>query len=183
MGVPTQKCPLDLWIYQELVFETRPQLIVETGTLRGGSALYLAHLCDLAGEGEVVTVDVAAPPDPPRHQRVTYVTASSTDERVVADLAARAEGKRTMVVLDSDHGKAHVLRELELLAPLVSPGCYLVVEDTCLSGHPIDAEYPGPMEALEEFLGLTDDFEVDREREKFFLTFNPSGYLRRRLPA
>ena len=86
-----------------------------------------------------------------------------------------------MVVLDSDHSRDHVLQELELYAPLVTPGCYLVVEDTNVNGHPVSPGFgPGPMEAVTEFLGTTDDFEVDRGREKLMLTFNPSGYLRRR---
>ena len=86
-----------------------------------------------------------------------------------------------MVVLDSDHSREHVLRELELYAPLVTPGCYLVVEDTNVNGHPVSPGFgPGPMEAVGDYLRTTDDFEVDRGREKFMLTFNPSGYLRRR---
>ncbi len=86
-----------------------------------------------------------------------------------------------MVILDSDHSRDHVLRELELYSPLVTPGCYLVVEDTNVNGHPVSPEFgPGPMEAVEAFLETTNDFEVDRSREKLLLTFNPSGYLRRR---
>ena len=85
-----------------------------------------------------------------------------------------------MVILDSDHTRDHVLRELELYAPLVTPGSYLVVEDTNINGHPVAPEFgPGPMEAVEAFLETTDEFEVDRAREKLMLTFNPSGYLRR----
>ena len=86
-----------------------------------------------------------------------------------------------MVILDSDHSRDHVLRELELYAPLVTPGCYVVVEDTNVNGHPVVPRFgPGPMEAVQEYLATTDAFEVDRSREKLLLTFNPSGYLRRR---
>ena len=86
-----------------------------------------------------------------------------------------------MVVLDSNHSRDHVLRELEVYGPLVTPGCYLVVEDTNVNGHPVLPDHgPGPMEAVEEFLATTDDFEVDRGRENRLLSFNPSGYLRRR---
>ncbi|HZQ97896.1 MAG TPA: CmcI family methyltransferase, partial [Chloroflexota bacterium] len=69
-GVRVRKCPLDLWVYQELLHELRPDLIVETGTAYGGSALYLAHMCDLLGQGEVVTVDAAQHPDRPKHGRI-----------------------------------------------------------------------------------------------------------------
>ena len=182
LGQTVLKCPLDLWTYQEIVFETRPDLIVETGTYLGGSALYLASLCDLLGHGKVVTVDVSAPPGRPRHRRITYVVGSSVADDVVDRVRRRARrAKRTMVILDSDHSHDHVLRELELYGPLVTPGCYLVVEDTNVNGHPVWPGFgPGPMEAVTEFLSGTDAFEVDHSREKLMLTFNPSGYLRRR---
>jgi len=86
-----------------------------------------------------------------------------------------------MAILDSDHARDHVLRELELYGPLVTPGCYVIVEDTNVNGHPVSPEFgPGPREAVDEFLRRNDDFEVDRERERLLMTFNPSGYLRRR---
>ena len=85
-----------------------------------------------------------------------------------------------MVILDSDHSRDHVLRELELYAPFVTRGCYLVVEDTNVNGHPVVPGFgPGPMEAVTAFLRTAADFTVDHAREKFMLTFNPSGYLRR----
>ena len=88
-----------------------------------------------------------------------------------------------MVVLDSDHTKGHVLEELRRYAPLVSPTSYLVVEDTNINGHPVLPEFgPGPLEAIEEFLRGSDDFFVDRTREKYFLTFNPGGYLAKKGP-
>ena len=85
-----------------------------------------------------------------------------------------------MVILDSLHTAEHVGAELELYADIVSPGCYLVVEDMNVNGHPVLPDYgPGPTEAVEAFLATTDEFVVDRDRERFLMTLNPGGYLRR----
>jgi cephalosporin hydroxylase len=180
LGAQALKNPLDLWVYQEIVVETRPELIVETGTYRGGSALFLASVCDLVGKGEVVSIDVEpARDDYPVHPRITYLAGrSSTDPAVVADVAERAAGRSILVVLDSDHSQAHVEAELEAYAPLVPVGCYLIAEDSNI-GLIREDLLPGPLQAVEAFLSRTDEFEIDREREKFLITFNPSGYLRR----
>jgi cephalosporin hydroxylase len=181
LGAKTQKCPLDLWIYQEILHELRPAAIVETGTANGGSALYLASVCDLLGHGEVMTIDIEQR-DRPSHARVTYVSGSSTAPEVTARVEEFIGGRSpVLVILDSDHARDHVLRELHLYAPLVTPGSYVVVEDTNVNGHPVDPDHgPGPMEAVREFLRESDAFVVDRARQKFLLTFNPDGFLRRR---
>jgi cephalosporin hydroxylase len=181
-GTLVEKCPLDLWIYQEIIHECRPDLIVETGTMEGGSALYMASILDLIGQGEVVSVDIEAKPRRPIHPRVTYLTGSSTDPNVVAHVADRARGKHSvMVILNSDHARDHVLEELCNYAPFVTPGNYLIVEDTNVNGNPVARGHgPGPREALEVFLANNGTFAVDRSREKLLLTFNPGGYLRRR---
>ena len=180
-GVRVRKCPLDLWVYQELLHELRPDLIVETGTAYGGSALYLAHMCDLLGQGEVVTVDAAQHPDRPKHGRIEYVHGYSTDPAIVGHVAARVCGKESvLVLLDSDHSAPHVLEELRLYSRFATVGSYCVVEDSNVNGHPlIDQHGPGPWEAIQQFLEETKDFVIDREREKFLLTFSPWGYLRR----
>lgn len=185
LGVRTQKCPLDLWIYQEILHETRPDLILETGTAHGGSALYLASVCDLLGRGEVVTVDIYPIEGRPEHDRITYITGSSTADEVVAEVERLVTGhERVLVILDSDHSRDHVLDELRIYSRFVTPDSYLVVEDTNVNGHPVMPEHgPGPMEALEEYLAETDEFEVDIAREKFFMTFNPRGFLRKRAGA
>ncbi len=181
LGTPISKCPFDLWIYQELLHEIRPDLIVECGTFRGGSAFYLASLCDLLGRGEVITIDVQERPDRPTHPRVTYLTGSSTSPEVLARVREAVAGKATvMAILDSNHSKAHVLQEMRLYGPLVTRGSYLVVEDSNLNGNPVVPDFgPGPMEAIEAYLKENDDFAIDEEREKFFVTFNPKGYLRK----
>lgn len=182
LGVSLAKCPLDLWVYQEIVAETRPDLVVETGTFDGGSALFFASLFDLVGDGRVVTVDIEEREGRPTHDRITYLTGSSTASEVVDEIRAHVAGaSRVLVVLDSDHRRDHVLAELQAYSDFVTPGSYLIVEDTNVNGHPVAPEFgPGPMEAVERFLEQDDRFEVDRSREKFLLTFNPGGFLRRR---
>jgi len=180
LGAQALKNPLDLWVYQEIVVETKPDLIVETGTYRGGSALYLASLCDLVGRGEVVSIDIEPIRDDyPEHPRITYLGGrSSTDPAVVDEVRDRAHGGPILVVLDSDHSQAHVEAELAAYAPLVPVGCYVIVEDSNIGQIRKDL-LPGPLEAIESFLAGTDEFAIDRKREKFLITFNPSGYLRR----
>jgi cephalosporin hydroxylase len=180
LGTQALKNPLDLWVYQEIIVETRPELIVETGTYRGGSAHYLASICDLLGAGEVVSIDIEPMrADYPKHARISYLAGrSSTHPEVLADVRARADGRRVLVVLDSDHSQSHVETELAAYAPLVPVGCYLVVEDSNI-GQIREDLMPGPLQAIETFLAGTDEFVIDREREKFLVTFNPSGFLRR----
>jgi cephalosporin hydroxylase len=181
LGVTVWKCPLDLWVYQELLHRLRPDLVIETGTAFGGSALYLGTVCDALDRGRVVSVDIAPQPDLPVHPRVEFVTGSSTDPGIVADLGARAAAAQTvLVILDSDHSEKHVRAELDAYGPMVTPGSYLVVEDTNVNGHPVYPEHgPGPYEAVESFLAETDGYVRDADCEKYHLTFNPAGWLRR----
>jgi cephalosporin hydroxylase len=182
LGIKTEKCPLDLWMYQEIIASTRPDLIIETGTQYGGSALFMASMCDMIGHGEVMTIDVNDRPDRPSHPRISYRQGSSTAADVVAEATGRASAAdRVMVVLDSDHSKAHVVDELRSLSPLVTPGCYLIVEDTIINGNPVLDEFgPGPAEALEVYLAESPGlFIVDRKKERFHMSFNVGGYLRR----
>ncbi len=182
-GVKVLKNPHDLWMYQEVIWETRPDVIVECGTAYGGSALFFADLMDLMGRGVVYTIDTAGPslfPNRPDHDRIVYVKGSSTDPQIWNMLTRGSEGMRVMVVLDSAHGCDHVLKELELWHRTVTPGCYLVVEDTNVNGRPVAAEHgPGPAEALERWLPEHPEFQVDAGRERYLLTFNSGGWLRR----
>lgn len=181
MGTDVLKCPLDLWVYQELLFELRPDWIVETGTAFGGSAAYLAAMCDLLGNGRIVTIDPRVREGRPQHPRITYLAGLSTDPEILARVESMIGPEdRVLVLLDSDHSERNVLEELRAYHGLVTPGSYCVVEDSNVNGHPVAREHgPGPMEAIHAFLRETDAFEIDREREKFFLTFNPSGFLKR----
>jgi cephalosporin hydroxylase len=175
------KCPFDIWTYQEIIFETKPELIIECGTRYGGGALYLASLFDLrGGPGQVMTIDITAMKHRPVHPRVQYVAGSTLDDGVVAQVRSAAAGKRTMVILDSDHSATQVAAELKIYPEFVSNGCYLIVDDANLGGHPVLPEHgPGPTEALDEWYPTQSDFEIDRSRERFMLSLNPRGFLKR----
>jgi len=184
LGISILKNPLDLWIYQELLFTTRPTLVIETGTAYGGSALFFAHMLDRRGEpGRVISIDIEPAERLPQHPRLTFVRGSSTDPRIVTDVRALAQrSERVMVILDSDHSEAHVTRELECYADLVTPGCYLVVEDTHYNGRPVPDTWmggPGPGPAVDAWLTNHPDFVRDLTAERFMMTFYPGGWLRR----
>jgi len=164
LGVPVRKNPCDLMMLQEVIYETRPDVIIETGTLFGGGTLFMANIMDAIGKGRIISIDTEELPRP-AHRRITYLQGSSTS----FDVASMLQSKDTVMVdLDSDHSKEHVLKELRLYAPLVTE--YLIVEDTNTSG---------PREAVDEFLKDNTQFIQDKSKEKFLLTFNPSGWLRR----
>ena len=181
LGVPCFKCPLDLWIYQEIIFEVRPDIIIEAGTASGGSALFLACVCDWIGSGSIVSIDIQERADLPKHNRINYLVGSSVSDPIVQQVSRFVADKHSvLVVLDSDHSREHVLEELRIYSRFVTLNSYVIVEDTNLNGHPIKPAFgPGPMEAVVEFLQQTDRFAIDADREKFFLTFNPKGYLKR----
>ena len=183
LGYEMFKGPLDLWIYQDIISEQKPDLIIETGTYRGGSALYLATLCDLLGTGRVITIDVDSTLacERPSHPRIEYLTGSSVDPAIVDYVTASAgKASNTLVILDADHRRAHVAEELRIYSSLIPVSGYLIVEDTNINGHPAYQEFgPGPWEAVHDFLAEQLDFQIDRGCERFLMTMNPDGYLKR----
>ena len=180
-GLPVLKNPFDMWIYQEIIYEIQPDIIIETGTYFGGSALYMALMCDALGTGRIITIDVTEHKQRQSHPRVQYMLGSSTSEEIVTEVKKIIDGKKkVMVILDSDHSKNHVLKELKIYSQFVSLGSYLVVEDTNINGHPVRPNWgAGPMEALEEFMQTAKDFVVDKSKEKFLFTQNPKGFLKK----
>lgn len=189
LGAPCLKSPHDVWVYQEILFETRPTLIIETGTAWGGSALYLGSVLDAihahgGHNGRIVTIDTETRPREANHPRVTKIKASSLAPETIAQVRGMVDpGDRVMLILDSLHRRDQVYAELLAYAPLVTPGCYAVVEDSNINGHPVHTDFapdqgPGPFEAVMDYLRTTDRFEIDRAREKLFMTLNPCGYLR-----
>lgn len=183
LGVPILKCPLDLWMYQEILYRTKPDIIVETGVHKGGSSLYLASMCDILGHGRILACDISMALVDAKvrsHPRITLLEGSSTDPLIKKQITKACAGLRTMVILDSDHTLPHVREELRLYSPLVTPGCYLICEDTNVNGHPVYPTFgPGPYEAVEEFLQSNEGWMVDSNCERLLLTFNPRGYLLR----
>lgn len=183
LGYELFKCPLDLWIYQELIVREKPDLIIEVGTYKGGSTLFLAQVCDLVGTGMILSIDI----DPrhtsirPSHPRIRYMLGSSTDPDIFASVKAVASEKSNVfVILDGDHHCDQVLEELRMYHTLVRPGGFLIVEDTNINGHPTYPEFgPGPWEAVDHFLAENTEFQADRSCERFLLTMNPRGFLRR----
>lgn len=182
LGLPVQKNPFDLMILQEIIYNCVPKLIIEGGTANGGSAKFMRSIVRAMGvKTQIVSVDVRN-----EHNYVfgdiQYVGGDMLDNSVVVLLTdiAKVSGP-VMVILDDNHEKDHVLKEMLVYGPLVSPNQYMIVEDTNVNGHPVAKDHgPGPWEAVEEFLKEDDTFDQDRKIEHFPFTFNPGGYLRKR---
>lgn len=197
LGVNIQKSPLDLMILQEIMFEKRPDTVIECGTAYGGSAYYMAHLMDLMSiNGKIITIDKQEdPPDDPnskkelvkigrkttlmdvslhktqirpKHPKIKYIHSDCLTAKLPK------LGNKTMVVLDCDHTAGHVYKELEKFAPMVTIGQYIIVEDTV-----VHDKIKGPVAAVKKFLGTNKNFVTDPSREKFQLSSNHGGYLLR----
>lgn len=177
LGHRILKCPFDLFIYQEILFEIKPDVIVECGTNAGGSTLYLAHLCDLIGKGKIVSIDIEEM-DRPKHERITYLLGDTTSSEIVDQVKEFVAGHDTvLVILDSDHTEPHVLKEMKLYHEFVTIGSYMIVEDSIIGEIVFPQLAPGPLGAIRKFLTENDHFIVDESRHKYHFTFNPEGYL------
>lgn len=186
LGILTEQNPNDVWITQEIIVETRPDFIIETGTLcGGGTALWATILEQVNPRGRVITIDILDQAQQARklpivQKRVDFLHGSSTATDIVDYVKYSVEGKKVLVILDSDHSKQHVLNELAAYAPLVTVGSYLIVQDTNVNGHPVEPTFgPGPMEAVAEFLAANSNFVPDKGRERLMFTMHPNGYLKR----
>lgn len=195
LGRPVIQLPQDVLAVQELIWQVRPELVVETGIAHGGSLIHSASILELlGGERLVVGVDVDIRAHNRRQieahplaKRIRLIEGSSTDEAVVGAVTALARERRpVLVILDSDHTHAHVLRELQLYAPLVTRDSYLIVFDTLIEDLP-DRLFAGrrwgkgnnPKTAVREFLATADRFEIDtRIPARLLLTCAPDGFLR-----
>ena len=200
MGVPIIQMPADIMATQEVVWATKPDVIIETGVARGGSVLFMASLLEMIGKGKVIGVDIdirahnrEAIETHPMSKRVEMIEGGSADDDTLEKVRALIpEGASVMVVLDSDHSRDHVLAECRAYGPLVTPGCYMVVADT-LVGHINEENTPKkrskiwfkgnePLSALNDFIGENSAFEVDEVLNgKLVLSSSPGGYVRRKL--
>lgn len=179
MGIPIAKCPFDLWVYHELIHYTKPKTIIETGTWFGGSALYFLHQMQLVGiyNPKVITIDIN-PQNDLVIPGIIKFKGGSIDKYLFEKIINLIE-EPTMAILDSNHGETYVTEEIKLYSTLVSTNQYLIVEDTNLDDNPIHKSISGPYKAVEKFLKSTDEFVADQNCEKFGLTFNPNGWLKR----
>ena len=182
LGHPVNRYPADLHVYQELISELRPGLVVLVADDDGlaGRALFAASVCDELGAGHVVAVGGADPADRPEHPRITHLAGPPEDPVVASHVAALApDAAEALVILGVGH-VTRVVDAFEHYAPLVPVGGYVVVENTVVNGRPVVSGFgPGPHEAVVTILGRHPDFVADRTRERYTVTFNGGGYLRR----
>jgi len=182
-GTTVWKNPLDAWVYQEIIFEVRPDVVVEIGTRYGGSALFFADLLTLADKGVVISIDADHSECRIEHGRVQLLTGNSSDPAVIGQVREACAGRRVLVMQDGGHDADQALADLENYAPLVSVGSYFIMEDGIVDlfhdGDGLGFKTPGPLAAVETFLARHPEFEVDASKERYLLTYNPRGFLRR----
>jgi cephalosporin hydroxylase len=187
-GAPMIKNPCDIWMIVELFQKIRPSVVIETGTHHGASASFYADILNcLKISSEVITVDI----NPKWHfnpdsKKIHSIIGYSTDLNIylkvknIAETILTKNPGNVMIFLDSDHSEKNVSAELDLYSELVSIGSYIIVEDTNVNGHPSAPFHgPGPKEATDKFLYKNNSFERDLSCQKFLLTFNPGGWLKR----
>lgn len=194
MGRPIIQYPQDIVAMQEIVWQIKPDLIIETGIAHGGSLVLYASLLSLLGRGEVVGIDIDIRPhnrkaieEHPMSSRIRLIQGSSIDQDVVSRVSSIALGQRTLVVLDSNHTHDHALAELRAYAPLVSLGSYCVVMDTVVEDLPANASNDrpwgrgnNPKTAVAAYLLEDKRFQIDRSiQNKLGFTVAPDGYLKR----
>lgn len=179
LGQSTHKAPTDLLAYQELIHRVRPDWILETRTGTGGRALFLASICDLIDNGQVLSIDSYPLASRPEHPRITYLRGDPAAERTAAE-AREIVGERpnALVILGAAAGP-QVSAAFRSFAPLVPVGSYVVVEDTILGGNPVWAAFGSRPAAMAKEIAEEGEFLPDRSLERFALTFNVGGFLKR----
>lgn len=180
-GVPAIRCPFDYVLYQMLICDVRPDLIIDIGTNIGGGTLYMADLLNTIGRGTIHTIDLVAQADPiiEDHPRIKIFTGGWE----AYDIKNSAGFQKIMVIEDGSHQYESSIGALRKFSPLVSIGSYYIVEDGIVSELDAAKNYNGgPLRAIREFLASTDSFEIDRRYCDMFgknATFNVNGYLKR----
>lgn len=186
LGEPCGKYPHDLINYQELIVETQPDVIIECGTNRGGTAFYFSTILDLIGKknGRVLTCDISDQRTPRIREistdKIKFFLGSSVSPEVVEAIKkCITPTDRVMVNLDSNHSSNHVLAEMRAYEDLVTKGCYMIVEDGDI-GHPLPIGNNGPYEAIAEYMKTNTKFTMDKNRELMYLFSNAvNGYLKK----
>ena len=176
-GVLAWKNVFDLWVIQEIIHETQPEIVIEIGCKFGGTTLWLSDIMKTVAAGGVLSIDLARPAIS-FPENVDFIQGDSISQETLAQVRKRVQGKRAMIIADGNHAADHVLRELRLYGPLVAPGCYFIVEDGIVDVMEWEKFTPGPFVAVQRFLTETNDFEIDHHREKFILTYAPAGFLK-----
>ena len=194
MGRPIIKYPNDILILQEMIWNLKPDYIVETGIAHGGSIIFSSSMLELLGHGEVIAVDIDIRQHNreeieklPMAKRITMIEGSSVDPIIVNSIKEKVKGKKVLVCLDSNHTHEHVLEELRMYADMVNVGSYIVCPDTFVEyfpkGYCDDRPWDvgnNPMTALIAFLKEDDRFIIDKDIDnKLMITEGFDGYLKR----
>ena len=195
LGIPIIQMPEDLVIFQEIVYKTQPDFIIETGVARGGSIIFWASIQKLCGiTGKVLGVDIDireharnAINDSDFKDEIYLIEGSSVENQVVSQVKNHVlQHKKIMVVLDSNHTHEHVLSELEIYSKFVTKDCFMLVLDTVIDDLNIDPDRswgPGssPKSAVKEFM-LKNSAEFTHEQsyeDRALLSVAPYGYWRK----
>jgi cephalosporin hydroxylase len=180
LGRQAANCPTDLLAYQDLIAEVKPDWVIETRPGSGGRALFLATICELLGHGQVLSIDKRARAKLPENPRLRYLKGDSVDESTISQVRELVGEPANAIVILSRSSRGRMVQEFEAYAPLVPVGSYVVMEDTIVNGNPVLPEFgPGPAEAAKHVLRIRNDFAPDHQIEKYGLTFNPGGFLKR----
>lgn len=193
LGIPVIQTPEDLILIQELIFKIKPDFVIETGIAHGGGLIYYASLMELLNKGKVIGVDIEIREHNrkvieahPLFKRIEMIEGNSVAEKTIQEIRKRIpRNSKVIICLDSSHFKDHVLRELELYQDFIIPGCYIVVFDTVTSKMAemgiADKKYVdnSPKEAVDTFLKRNDNFTIDKEFNKLYVSYNQNGYLKR----
>jgi len=180
MGKSAMKFPLDAWIYQEIIHEVQPDVIMEIGNLYGGSTLFLANMLDLENKGKVIAIDIDHSHIDFEHKRINWITGDVNSQEVISKVRSLLKpDDKVIIIEDSSHTFDNTLEVLRNYCRFVSVGSYFIVEDGVCKYPFIDGPKPGPYEATQEFLKNHQEFIVDKSKGKFVLTYNPGGYLKR----
>lgn len=197
LGFPILQLPQDMQALQEIIFDAKPEVIIETGVAYGGSLMFSASMlaileaCGYIKNGLTIGIEINLYPENrkaiqehPLYKKIKIIDGSSIDSKIVREIATITKGKRVLVCLDSNHTHDHVLAELRAYAPLVNVGSYIMVGDTGVEDLTETSDRPwgkgnNPQTAVWQFLLENKDFEICDIHSKLILTGSPNGYLKR----